>query len=133
MDEKYCTRCGGLIRLLFNLRRCPEGCRPARHALTFPGFWSVYAGRPRFVDRDHGGPEDHVRLGACVLMFDALGADSASHVTVVKNMTWDATVGKTYVLSEREREAISGRAELAPEDLRKRYGLDFMAVLVRED
>lgn len=116
------------MRELFTSATCEAGCGSFTVPVPrFYGFWSVYAGTPKFLSGDAGSPEDRFALSDCVVgVKDA----TIAVVQVFKNTTWDSTVGKTMTLPEYDFARLAIHLEPSTEDL-YRAGFGLMACLVR--
>lgn len=138
--SRFCGKCGTLQRTLFNLQpSCPYGCVADPPPPTFPDWWSAYAGPYRWLKTGPNiGQEDLLKWADVVLLYNVEGklwngTGVLREVTVYRNRTWDSTVGKTFGCSPREAAVILQYYEVAPEELGKRLGKQYMGCLVRAD
>jgi hypothetical protein len=123
--------------------KCPYSCVQLDAGLStcrFPNWWSHYAGVPRFLRAEYGArtEEDIFKVADAVVLFERKGSIyqgtakiMSGDILVVKNTTWDRTVGKFFKFSATQEKLLCEQAENCPEAITGRYNRDRMVCLIR--
>lgn len=121
----YCAICGSKKQPMFNMVGCHKGCATkATPEPIYPLWWSHWAGTPIYVKEGNQSiAQDMVTLADAVVVFQMEGgwtnANIPGHeVYVVKNLTWDSTVGKFYRLTERQEQRLCIEAMSCAESIK---------------